>query len=390
MKNVMTVIKKELYKVFSNRRKAFFAVIFPGLMLYLMYSTIVNVQLNEANQLDEQISNVIIVEAPDNFNLSDSFKIVSGIDSTDYEKLVHDGVVDLVVYFEGADFERIVSDKNSEYHVNVIYNPTLISSREARRQILSELELISDEILMQRYEGDNVLSAFELNEQATGDMRKLVTASLASLSFIVIFFMFSGAQTHGIESLVKEKEQKTISSVLITPIKRLEFIVGKMISVFTLGMIYFLSSLVGMLMAFREVIFPQGGSVGSGALMSGMELTMIILVLLSLMVMFVSAIMLLSLISKTQKDAGIFTAAMHLIIIVSGFTTMTESFVIPTQLSYFMIPVYNAMLSVKAILTFTYSTELIVVTILSSLVYSAICIGLMVGLAKKENIIYSS
>jgi len=388
MKNVMTVIKKELYKVFSDKRKTFFSVIFPGLMIYVMYSTIVNVQLDEMTQLDNQISQVVVVDAPINFELSNQFEVIHKEGNfNDYENMVYNNEIELVIGFAADDFSEVVSDKKGDYQISFYYNPTSQTSREARENLLVELNMLNDQILTTRHQGENVLRAFDVAEKQTGDMRKLVTAGLASLSFLLIFFMFSGAQTHGIESLVKEKEQKTISSVLITPIKRLEFIVGKLIAVFILGLLNFVSSITGMILAFSKILFAPSSS--SEALMTVGELAMIIGVLLSLMILFVSVIMLLSLISKTQKDTGIYTTAIYLAIFIAGFTTMSESFVIPSQLYYYLIPVYNGLLAVKSILTFEYSSVSIIVTIASSLLLSGLCIGSMVILAKKENIIYS-
>ena len=43
MKNILTVFRKEFYRVISDKRLVFTAIILPGLAIYFMYSLLGNV-----------------------------------------------------------------------------------------------------------------------------------------------------------------------------------------------------------------------------------------------------------------------------------------------------------------------------------------------------------
>jgi len=53
MKNIITVFKKEFYRVMSDRRLIFTTILLPGLAIYIMYSFMGNVINDEQDDIGE-------------------------------------------------------------------------------------------------------------------------------------------------------------------------------------------------------------------------------------------------------------------------------------------------------------------------------------------------
>jgi len=62
-----------------------------------------------------------------------------------------------------------------------------------------------------------------------------IIASL--LPMLMIMFLFSGAMSIGPESIAGEKERGTIATLLVTPVKRKEIAIGKILALSVLSLI---------------------------------------------------------------------------------------------------------------------------------------------------------
>lgn len=387
MKNIMTIIKKELHMVFSNKTQIFFTVIFPGLLLYIMYSQIFGIQAEQGEIISNHIGEIVVIDAPDNFELSDSFNVVNDVSENEYEQKLLDEEIDLILYFETANFDSIATDKNATYSISVSYNPSSSKSEQAFTNLSIELEAYNDYVLTKRYPGENVLSTFDVNVKSIFDSRIQAARAVSMLSFLIVMFLYQGVMSHGNHMFVREKEQKTISSILITPIKRMELVIGKTISALILATIYFVSSFIGLYFSLSGMITSDGGST---AIYSLNELTMLLIVLLTLLVFLVALVLLISLVVKRQREVSVVSMLIFMVIMFSGITTMGEMFNIPTNYYVYLVPIYNGVLSIKAILAIDYTFEFIAITIAANLLYTSIIVVAMTILAKKESIVYSS
>ena len=67
MKDVLVVIKKELYRFFSDKRLFLTVILLPGLMIYLMYSLMGSAITNLTDE--EDVEYIIVSEnAPESFS----------------------------------------------------------------------------------------------------------------------------------------------------------------------------------------------------------------------------------------------------------------------------------------------------------------------------------
>ena len=133
MKNVLTIFKKEFYRVMSDRRLIFTAIILPGLAIYLMYTILGNAATGMETDIDSHkmiiytenmptefrnVVNMHFEENPEFHDISESsFEVVS--------QQIKDGDVDVFISFEENFMERLDEYNEPDYtlpNIQTYYN----------------------------------------------------------------------------------------------------------------------------------------------------------------------------------------------------------------------------------------------------------------------------
>ena len=161
--------------------------------------------------------------------------------------------------------------------------------------------------------------------------------------FITITFLFSTAVSICPESIAGEKERGTLSSILLTPVKRHEIVLGKILAlsltsllsgiVSSLGVLFSLPNLMGLSI---KDLFPNVGSI-----------FLLLLVLLSLLFVFVSFATLVSTLCKSIKEASSFLSPLMGLFLV---LTMIPLFADVSSLGFSFIPILNVTASMALII----------------------------------------
>src|SRR5690554_112188 len=72
MKNIWTIVKKELARVFTDKGMIFSLFILPPLMIYLIYGLMGMGAERESDKAQKYIASVYVVNSPEQFNIQDS------------------------------------------------------------------------------------------------------------------------------------------------------------------------------------------------------------------------------------------------------------------------------------------------------------------------------
>ena len=133
MKNILTIFKKEFYRVMSDRRLIFTAIILPGLAIFLMYSILGNAATGLETDIDSHkmiiytenmpsefrnVVNILFEENPEFHDISESsFDEVS--------QMIKDGDVDVFILFEENFMDRLDEYQELGYdlpNIQTFYN----------------------------------------------------------------------------------------------------------------------------------------------------------------------------------------------------------------------------------------------------------------------------
>ncbi len=390
MKNVLTIFKKEFYRVMSDRRLVFTAILLPGLAIYVMYTFIGSAIGNEYEDITEHTMIIYTENMPaeiENFldtqEINPEFYDYNSSNHEELEAQILAGEVDMLIIFSETfedDVDNlIVSD------ILIYYNPGKKYSEYTFSVIANALHSYANVIGLDRY-GDSYY-AFTLDSEVIMDEEKAAGQGFAMLlPMLIIMFLFSGAMSIGPDSIAGEKERGTIATLLITPVKRSEIAIGKVLSLSVISMFSATSSFIGIMLSLPNLTSGSGGTLD--VFIYGIsDYIYLFAVLLATVLVIVGLISVISAYAKTIKEASMLILPFYFISMALGISTMFSGEA-SNDLWIYFTPIYSSVNMIIAILTFDISITAFIITISTSLVYVTIFIYILNKLFQSERIMF--
>ncbi len=388
--NTFTIMKKELARFFLDKRMVFTTIIMPGLLIYIIYSFMGNGMMKELLPDESYVAKTYVQNMPE--ELTDALHMLeiewTEINSEDVEKgkqEIRDKEIDAMVIFPEKFGEMVqayeVAGGAAAPNVGIYYNSTAAESEQVYREMKE---------LLNAYEASlaNKLDINAGEESYDCATKEDVTGQLFAmlLPMLLMTFLYSGCASVAPESIAGEKERGTIATLLVTPMKRSALALGK---VFSLSLIALLSGLSSFLGTFLSLPKLMGSDItGIDQSVYGVEDYLMLLgVILSTVLVLVSAISIISAFSKSVKEAG--TAVSPLMIIIM-FVSITPMFGVGVEKSIypFLVPIYNSVQCMNGIFSFTYEPIQIVSTILVNTVCSAVLTFVLTKIFNSEKAMF--
>ena len=388
MKNILTIFKKEFYRVMSDRRLVFTAILLPGLAIYIMYTFIGGAIEVEIEDIEQHKMIIYTENMPVDFqnyiyaqDINPEFHEYDPSNYDDLEEQILTGEVDLLLRFSSTFEDDITNLVVSD--VEAYYNPGEKYSEYTYYKISNILSMYGSDIGIERY-GDSYYT-FMLDTSKIEDERKTAGQNFAMLlPMLIIMFLFSGAMSIGPDSIAGEKERGTIATLLVTPIKRSEIAIGKVLSLTVISMFSATSSFIGIMLSLPNLTRGEDIDVfiyGIG------DYLILFSVLLATVLVIVGLISVLSAYAKTIKEASMLILPFYFVSMALGISTMFSGEASSELWVYFM-PIYNSVNLIIAILTFEISLTAYIITVTSSIVYVAIFIYILNRLFQSEKIMF--
>ena len=183
------------------------------------------------------------------------------------------------------------------------------------------------------------------------------------------------------ESIAGEKERGTMATMLITPVKRIEIVIGKVISLSCYAVLSGLVSCLGVILSLPKL---SGGLINLGAVSYGAGTYFMLLgIIISIVLVMISAFSVLSTLAKNVKEASAFIGPLMIVIVLLGMASM---FFTNPSLGLYAIPFLGSGIAMSSVLSMTAPVLGVVLSIISNLVLAALLIVLLGFLFKNENI----
>lgn len=390
MKNILSIIKKELSRVFKDKRLVFTTIIMPGLMIFLLYSIMGEALTNLTTPEEE--SQIVIINNDDTFiamlkETDLNYNVIDGelINLDNYKKELYDGNIDYILVFP-SDFNQ---DSNIVYNIDTYYNPSFELSSKTNDYVISLLNALEEMIVSDRYGSIDVFTINKSNNESMIFDENQMMGSVISmiLPFLIITFLFSGAMAVAPEAIAGEKERGTIATLLVTPIKRSEIALGKIIALSLISIASAVSSFVGIIASLPKLLGINAEN-GITELYQISDYILILLILIATVILIVGLITVVSCLAKNMKEANTFILPLYLITMVIGITTMFST-TAQSKVFYYFIPIYNSLQCLVGIFTFDFSVINLLLTIGINVIYTVVFIIILAKMFNNEKIMFS-
>ncbi|MFO7612413.1 MAG: ABC transporter permease [Clostridia bacterium] len=392
--NIATIMKKELKRVFLDKKLAFAVFIMPGLTIAVIYSLMGGMVDKLGEDAVRHVPLVYAINAPDEFGQAvevmygQDMSVVprTSADMEDSKAEVAEGSADILLVFEDDFMNRTAGGLPS---VESFTNSTRDYSARAEYMAMGALDSLRLGILAQRLGGMESASVFEIKKEDLADSGEKAGKAIGMLlPMLLTIFLFAGAMQVGIDTIAGEKERGTIATMLLTPVKRGHIAMGKMLSLAIISLVSCISSIIGIIISlpFSNSIFGGGFELSDLAYKAS-DFALLIVQTAAMALSFVSIICLISSLAKNIKEAGGFIAPAYMVIMVLSMSTM---FMRPEAGWSYFIPVYGNILCIKDILIFDYEPLHGLYSLAATIAFSGLMTWLMVRAFYSERMMKSS
>jgi len=208
------------------------------------------------------------------------------------------------------------------------------------------------------------------------------------LAFMLVTMSLTGAFYPAIDISAGEKERGTMETLLITPIPRVDLVLGKYFTVFTLAVITALLNLGSMGLSFAAI--PQ--MLGEGAAESFsfgtnvLVFVYMIIVLIPLVALFSALSLALSTFARSFKEGQNYLNPLIMMAMVPSMAVMFPGFEMTTTICF--IPVLSAALLFRELFANNFELTHILLTFSATFIYSVIAIQWTASLFDREEVLF--
>ena len=388
MNNILTIIKKEFSRFFRDKRLVLGTLLLPGILIFVLYTLLGNVvyDKNEVYTVKTIYPSAVFSSM---FAPGEGEKQTIKLEEAKPEEKeaikaeIRAGKVDALVVLP-ENFDEIVGSGNfvpmpEAPNIEIWYDSAHTSSVSAYNMIVSVLD-VSEDMLG---------SLYNVNFTAGGNLSTETEAAANYvamwLPFLILTFLYSGCMGVAPESIAGEKERGTIATLLVTPVKRSQLVIGKILSLAVIASLSAISSFIGTFLSMPKLM---GGNIGDMLSVYPIGYYFALFgVMLSAVLIIVSLISILSAFARSVKEATTFAVPLMILVMLLGLSSMM--FTTASVFAHF-IPVFNCVQVMSAIFSLKFSLVNFIVTMLSNAVYIVLLIFILTKMFQSEKVIFNT
>jgi len=393
--NLWTIMKKEFARFFGDKRMVLSVLLLPGIMIYAIYSFMGTAMSDQFHTDDTYLCKIAFHNLPDSIEvILDSGELPIDRQETEgtfveennsFLDQVRTKELDLLVVFP-ENFDELVRNYSSlssafAPNIDIYYNTASTESGTAYELITGILDSY-ESALSNKFDINNSDKVHDL--ASTEDTSAQIFSMM--LPMLLMTFLFSACTSIAPESIAGEKERGTIATLLVTPMKRSSLAMGKIFSLSIIALLGGLSSFFGTMLSIPKLL--EGSLDGLSASVYGVQdYILLLVVILSTVLVMVSAIAVISAFAKTVKEASTMIMPLMIIVMLVGvsgmFTGGTAS-----DAAMYLIPLYNSAQCMSGIFSFSYDAVHIAITVGTNLACCGVMVMVLTKMFNSEKIMY--
>ena len=389
--DLLTIIKKEFARFFGDKRMVFTALM-PGLLIYALYSFMGDGMSQMYEPDEDYVYEINVVNMPQSLTFLEEMEEIelTKIEEKD-TAAVKDAIKEeeadiLVVFPENFDLDMLTYDVMTSTtpapNVEIYYNSANTESSGAYG-IMKEVLNGFEQSLANKFDICQGDKGYDLATEE--DISAMIISMM--MPMLVLMMLFTGCLSVAAESIAGEKERGTIATLLVTPMKRSDLALGKMISLSVFGLLSGLSSFVGIMLSLPNLM---GGS-GLEEMKFGYTVSdyvVLLFVIITTTLLIVGMISIISAYAKSVKEASSMASPLMILVSLIGVTNMMSNGM-PTELYWYLIPIYNTVQCISGVFSMDYQILPVIITCVANTVYSGILVVVLTKMFDSERIMYT-
>jgi sodium transport system permease protein len=380
---ILTVFKKEMIDTLRDRRTLYTMILIPILVFPLILYISSAVSKATAENAMNKIANVGIIDEEGTFKndlkLLPSkiwkIKVKNYSDSASLKKAINDKTCDFG-FFVPASYQTNLKALQTA-NVNVYFKASELGFEERSKAVIdyfAQLEL-TKRLSIMKISPAQILPVSAIYNNIASDQEMIGKMVGGFLPYIFILFGFIGCMYPAIDLFTGEKERGTIETLLTTPIKRWQILLGKMMVVVVSGIASAAFALIGLaitVMFMDKMGLPAEMSSAIKSIVTVEFIVVLVLMLIPLMIFLSGILIPIAIYAKSFKEAQSLIAPLNMAIILPALVGMMPG--IEYNFMTACIPIVNIVLATKELIagTLNYGLLALSFTVMSILAISVV------------------
>ena len=393
--NTWTIIKKEFARFFGDKQLLFTTVIMPGLLIYIIYTLMGSGMSKMATEGADDLVIVRVENLPESVaplweNLPATALLQQPISEEEIENLEDKDLNEVLARFPKG-FDTLVAHYSAESgelapNVEIYYNSANNASSRVYQLLEGSLSAYEDQ-LSNRFDINRADSEEAYFDRANQDD---VLGSILSklIPMLILMLLFSGVMAIAPSSIAGEKERGTIATLLVTPMRRNELALGKIVSLSGIALLSGISSFIGIVLSLPKMIQADTAGIEMGLNYTSADYAVLLLTILATVLIMASMVSLLSALAKDVKNAGTMIVPFMLVVMFCGLTPMFQSGT-PVGLASYLIPFYNSIQVMTSVFAHEMKWLPAIIMLASNVVYTGVAVWGLTRMFNSEKIMFS-
>jgi len=404
------ILKKELKRLFTDKRTVFFMVGLPLIMLPLLYTVMGKISQSRSADIrsyhgtvfiapemqkespiyeefisiiDEQM-NVTINEIPEAY-IPTAKDLITGKDAQllitfpDNMDVAYEGIkpFDVHIYYNAASDYSGYFYRRTHDAIGSLAD-TLITLR------LKSLDIPTE--ILTPVTANRTISYEEINLAKKGSEVGKAFGTL--LPFIIILYLFVSSMQVGIDTVSGEKERGTLAILLVNQVDRASIIIGKLGAVVCAAFASAISSVIGLMIAgrfFLKDLFRSSAEM-SDFILGANQIIQLIVLLIPVAILLVSLVLICATYARNSKEAAGLVMPLYMVVLIVSIGTSTMGETVPSWMHF--APIINTVVGIKSVFIKASSWGNVLIAAASSLIFAALLIYFMIKMFKSEKILF--
>jgi sodium transport system permease protein len=399
IRNISIVYRKELVDSLRDRRTVISMIVVPLLVMPLLTIGMGVLSITLVGLAMKEIPDVMILGGGDSPRAMAELQQLKDVHivpaKPDYAEEISDKRIRAAVEIpEGFD-AKLAAGESATVTIYK-YEGELKSGFGADRlqRFFREMrERIIREHLGVRQLPETLARPFDIEEKNIAPPEKVGGALVGGIiPYFVILLCLTGAMYPAMDLTAGEKERGTMETILCSPVSRTHLVLGKFLMVLTASIATAVLAIASMAVSFGAgkkmlVAFAYGAADADLQIaITWKAIVSIFFVVLPLAVFFSAALLALSLFAKSFKEAQSYISPLMIFVVLPALAALLPGVELNPALA--LVPVLNASLVSKEIITGTYHWNLIALIFLSSSIYAGVALAIAVRLFQREDVLF--
>src|ERR1700730_1239084 len=401
LRNIGVVYRKELKEALRDRRTVISSLLVPLLLFPLLTAGLGAAMSALMGKANEEIPKIMILGGEDSPQILKHVRKLNQVDilpaTGDWKDKVINKEISAVVEIPAGFQDSLVRQQIGWLKI-YNYDGNLESSIAADR-IQKQLEEYRGRLVKENLAAKNLpeaaLKPFEVKQQNVAPPEKVGGAAFGGvIGYMVILLCLTGSMYPAMDLTAGEKERGTMETILSSPILRVDLVLGKFFLVLTTALTTAALSVTSMGVSFWALghfhAFDKAGADAAQQMQLHIGIHTVLsifIMVLPVSVLFGAALMAVAIFSESYKEAQSYITPLMFIVIIPAVCAMLP---IDLDAKLALVPILNASLLCKELVTDTYHWNYIAIIFSSTCVYAAVALFLAVKMFQREDVLFRS